>query len=324
MNRSIFSRITRPFCVTCLSLLMLTFVRPALAGPVDPKHLAADTKWFIHLDFDAAKKTDVYAQALDAVKAQFPLESTLNQLKAGIGVNPLTDITGVTIYNTSFEKDVAALIVYAKVDQDMLQLAVSNNPDYKQVAYGKHTLHTWTDNNDGKTKTGCFYGDGMILMADKVETLKMALDVLDGTKTSGSALVKEPAAGAFLYGAADLALLDDKNVSQLLSNSEAATASISEAEGKVVVSVNLTAKNAATAAQLKKLLDGVQAFGVLQTRDLPTVSELIQSVDIANEGAKIVATFKHDSKTILQTLQKLDEENKEKVRKAAATPAPAK
>ena len=67
----------------------------------------------------------------------------------------------------------------------MLQLAVSNNPDYKQVAYGKHTLHTWTDNNDGKTKVGCFYGDGMILLADKAETLKAAVDVLDGTKTAG-------------------------------------------------------------------------------------------------------------------------------------------
>ena len=90
----------------------------------------------------------------------------------------LTDVTGVTVYNTSFEKDVAAVIIYAKVDQELLQLAVSNNPDYKQVAYGKHTLHTWTDNNDGKTKVGCFYGDGMILLADKAETLKAAVLIL--------------------------------------------------------------------------------------------------------------------------------------------------
>ena len=55
---------------------------------------------------------------LDAVKAQYPLEDTLDQLKAGIGVNPLTDVTGVTVYNTSFEKDVAAVIIYAKVDQE--------------------------------------------------------------------------------------------------------------------------------------------------------------------------------------------------------------
>src|SRR5260221_7041787 len=102
MNRSIRSRLAR-LTLLCLSVFLLTFPRPALAGPADPKHLAADTKWFLHLDFEAAKQTVVYAQVLDIVKANFPLEEKLNQLKNGIGVNPLTDITGVTVYNTSFE-----------------------------------------------------------------------------------------------------------------------------------------------------------------------------------------------------------------------------
>jgi len=307
-----------------LTFLTIAFSLPAQAGQADPKHLAANTKWFLHLDFEAAKQTVVYSQVLDLVKAQFPLEETVNQLKNGIGVNPLTDITGVTVYNTSLEKDVAAVIIYAKVNQEMLQLAISNSLDYKQVEYGKHVLHTWTDNNDGKTKVGCFHGDGMILLADKIETLKSAVDVLDGTKSAGSALVKTPPKGAFLYGAVDVtgAQSEDKNISQLLSNSEAATVCAAENEGKVQVTINLATKSPEMAGQLKKMVDGVKAYVELTAKaDHPTVSDLLAKVNVTVDGSKIMGSFEHDAKTILQTLQKIDEENKAKARKAPETPA---
>jgi len=46
---------------------------------------------------------------LDVVRAQFPLEDTLDQVKQALGVNPLTDITAITVYNNSFQKDIAAV-----------------------------------------------------------------------------------------------------------------------------------------------------------------------------------------------------------------------
>jgi hypothetical protein len=297
-------------------LLLAAPHRPAYAGPANPRHDAADAKWNNHLDFEAAKQTALYAQVLDIVKAQFPLEETVAQLKQFIGVNPLTDITAVTIYNNSFEKDVAAVLIYAKVDRALLLQAIAQNPDYKEIEYGKHTINQWTDNNDGKTKVGSFHGDGLIVMGDKLETVKMALDVLDGAKPADSPLVKEPAKGAFLYASADLAQSDDKNVSQLLSNSEAATAYLGERDGNFVVSLNLAAKTPEQANQLKSVLDGVKAFGQLGARELPTAANLISKVQVAVDGNKVVASFTHDSKTLLQTLKKLDEENKAKQKKA--------
>jgi hypothetical protein len=149
-------------------------------------------------------------------------------------------------------------------------------------------------------------------MADQEATLKMAVDVLDGTKPGGSPLVKAPAAaGTFLQVTADLAASNDPNVGQLLSNTEAATAAVTEVEGKVTLNVNLTARTAETGAQIKKMLDGVIAFGELATaRELPTAAALIRQVKVTLDGTHISATFTHDSKTILQTLQKLDAEKK--------------
>jgi hypothetical protein len=312
-------RLTLATC--CLALLSFLTARPAVAGPPNPKHVAADAKWYLHLDVEAAKQTVLYNAVLDAIKATYPLEETVSQLKQFIGVNPLTDISGVTVYNTSFEKDVAAVIIYATVDQTLLTNALAQNRDYKETPYGQHTILSWTDNNDGKHKTGCFFANGIVVMADKEATLKMAIDVLDGAKPAGSPLVKTPAAGTFLSASADLAQADDKNVSQLLSNSEAATASATETDGKLTISINLTAKNEQTAAQIRKMADGLQALGMLAaSHDLPTAAELIKQVQITGEGTKLTATFSHDSKTLLQTLQKLDQENKAKAAKNAAVP----
>ena len=301
----------------CLALFT---VLPAQAEPVVAKHVAKDAKWYVHLDFAAAKKTVLYNTVIEAVRAQFPLDDTLAQVKQFLGVDPLTDIGGLTVYNNSFEKDAAAILIHSNMASEPIRAALAQNGDYKETPYNKHTILSWTDNNDGKHKVGCFYGQGVVLMADKQATLQMAIDVLDGTKPAESPLVKAPAAGAFLYGSADLASSDDKNVSQLLSNSEAATASVTEVDGQATLGVNLTARSAETGAQIRKILDGVIAFGALAaSREAPTAGELIKQVKLTSEGTRISASFTHDSKTILQTLQKLDAEKKAKP--AAKDPA---
>jgi hypothetical protein len=300
--------------------LMLLFLSPlAHAAPPNANHVPADAKWYLHLDLDAAKKTVLFNEILDAVKAQFPVEDVVAQLKAGIGVNPLTDISGVTIFNSSFAKDVAAVVIYAKVDAALLSNALAQNPDYKETVYGKHLLLGWTDKNDGKPKTGCFYGDGIVLMADKVDTLKLAVDTLDGTKPAGSSLVKSPAAGVFLCASADLARSNDPNISQLLSTTVPATASVSEVDGKLEVSLTLTAKTAEQAAQIKKMADGAAAFAQLATQQIPSAAALLKEITVAANGDKVVATFKEDSKTLLQSLTKLGQDYES--HKAPAKPA---
>jgi hypothetical protein len=232
-------------------------------------------------------------------------------VKAFLGVDPLTDITGVTVYNTSFQKDVAAVLLHGQITPGPIQAALSQNPDYRETAYNNHTILSWTDNNDGKHKTGCFYGPGLVVMADREETLRMAVDVLDGGKAGGSALVKAPEAGAFLYGSADLAASEERKVGRLLSNTEAATASAGEVEGKLTVTLRLTARSAETAGQIMKMAEGMMAFGQLATsRDYPTAAGLLQEVKIKSDGTHITATFTHDSKTVIETLKKLDAEKK--------------
>jgi hypothetical protein len=249
LEASMFS-LRKTFSISLMALLAVLPAGRVTADPVNAGHVARDAKWYVHLDFAAAKKTVLYDTVLAAARQRFPVDDTLAQVKAFLGVDPLTDINGVTVYNNSFEKDVAAILIHGRIAPGPIQAALGNNADYKETAYNNHALLSWTDNNDGKHKNGCFYAPGLVLMADQEGTLKMAIDVLDGRKPAESPLVKAPAAGAFVYGSADLAAGNDPKVGQLLSNTEAATASAGEVEGKVTLSVNLTAKNAQTGAQI--------------------------------------------------------------------------
>src|SRR5436190_1339782 len=101
---NVMNRFQRLFLLPLLVLTLLVWSRSVLAGPANAKHVSQDAKWYIHLDFDAAKQTVIYTQILDAIKVQFPLEETLAQVKQFMGVNPLTDISGVTVYSNTFEK----------------------------------------------------------------------------------------------------------------------------------------------------------------------------------------------------------------------------
>jgi hypothetical protein len=292
-----------------IALFMLFCLTPlAQAAPPNANHVPADARWYLHLDFDAFKKTVLFNQILEGVKADYPVEEIVNQLKAGLGVNPLTDINGVTIFNNSFEKDVAAVVVYAKIDAALLSNALAQNPDYKETVYGKHLLLGWTDKNDGKAKTGCFYGDGIVMMADKIDTLKLAVDTLDGAKPGGSSLVKPQAKGVFLCASADLGRSNDPNIAQLLSTTVPATASVGELEGTLEININLTAKTADQAAQIKKMAEGAAAFAKLATQKIPSAAPLLDGITVTAEGDKVNATFKQDSKTLLQTLTKVGQD----------------
>jgi hypothetical protein len=55
----------------------------------------------------------------------------------------------------------------------------------------------------------------------------------------------------------------------------------------------------------------VKAFAQLGAgRDLPTAASLARRVAVAVDGPKVTAAFEHDAKTLLETLVKLDQENK--------------
>ena len=61
--------------------------------------------------------------------------------------------SGATIYNNTFEKDVAGVIIYAKYDKTQLSTALAQSPNYAESDYGAHKIATWSHTAGNMTAT---------------------------------------------------------------------------------------------------------------------------------------------------------------------------
>ena len=125
----------------------------------------------------------------------------------------------------------------------------------------------WTDNNDGKHKNGCFYRDGMVPWPTRLKRSSGKWTCWTAPRRH-SRWSRRAAKGTFLNAAAELGQSDDPNISHILSATEAATASVGETDGKLHLAVHVTAQTP-SGVQIKKILDGLAAFGLLATHELP-------------------------------------------------------
>jgi len=58
----------------------------------------------------------------------------------------------------------------------------------------------------------------------------------------------------------------------------------------------------------RQIDDGAAAFAQLATREIPSAAALLKEITVTATADKVVATFKADSKTLLQTLTKLGQD----------------
>ena len=287
--------------------VVLALAAPSLvqaAGP-NPKHVAADAKWYLHLDLEALRTTELYKLVRAEVEKQFNLEEALAAIKQAAGVDPLNDIQGVTLYNTTHEQNVGGAIFYANIDQELLLKALSQNPTYGQQKYGEYTVHTWQDK--GKTPAGVFYKEGVVVVGDKIETLKVLIDVLDGKKAGGSELVKERP-GTFMLGAAKgLAELADRPNAKFLANAESMELAMSEKAGKLAGSLAMTMVSAERAAQVKNMAEGVKSWVAFNPDAPKEVIDMVGKITLSVDGARVVAAFEQNSADFLKQLKNLDD-----------------
>jgi len=79
---------------------------------------------------------------------------------------------------------------------------VRMNSTFKSAEYGKYSVDSWIDENKPGSQRifGVWHGTDRLLLSQGEDTIKTALDVLDGKAdtTAGKTLIGEPLKGAFL------------------------------------------------------------------------------------------------------------------------------
>jgi RpiB/LacA/LacB family sugar-phosphate isomerase len=125
----------RFIALTAIVLLSAGFVS---AGPLVPKDLRSDTKWFGHVDFEAVRSLKLLQDFKDKCPVYQKCQAKMQELAKKLGMNPMEDVLGATLYSNRYGGHVGVCLVYVKKldQQKMVSLLKEKHPDYKTSEYG--------------------------------------------------------------------------------------------------------------------------------------------------------------------------------------------
>ncbi len=283
--------------LTAIVLLSAGF---ASAGPIVPKDIGSDAKWFGHVNFEAIRSLKLVQELKDKCPIHQQCQAKMQELAKKLGMNPMEDVLGATLYSNRYGGHVGVCLVYVKKldQQKMVSLLKEKHPDYKTTEYGSRTLYIWTVKHHGKKidLTGTFANDKLIVIGDIDEQVKAALDVLDG-KIPGlakdAALLKGIAKNALLASRAIDVSEDYRKTARcpVLQNCKAAMVIWAEKDGQITGEYEFTTDSEQTAKNFKAIVDGLKAMGELRCGNIPAIKKVMDGLKCSAKGDSFTATF---------------------------------
>jgi len=279
-------------------VLMLAWGTLAQAGPVQFQHVPADAAWLAHVDADAARASAVMEKTYEACVADAGLAKVFEVMEEKCGVDPRTDLHGLTLYGTKIARGHGVMIVRADMDQEKLVERAKKTADYRTIEYGEHEIHTWTKKKGPRERTaaGAFHQSNTLLLASGVGTLKTAIDALDGKgkslKTGKKPLAaKVPKGTIFLLRA--IGIGDSPMAAKRPFCSQLIDFSYAEGEhgDRWSGHIEVTAESEEVAEHAKEALAGFRAVLWMASDPAPKLQKLLDEVDITQDGRVVKADF---------------------------------
>jgi len=269
--------------------LVLGLTTMVQAAPLNPKNVAEDAKWVVHVDVDAMRASYVVQQAYHEFMEKCPLGKIaapiFDKSRELIGMDPRHDLQGMTLYGSQVGKEQGVLIVFANVDQKLLTEKVKKAREHKSSTYGSYEIHTWIhkDKRGERPAAGAFFGDKGIVFSGSEAEVKAALDVLDGKKAGLKCeflAAEVPQGTTLLVRAAGIADAKLPCKSQVAKQVEAVGVVMGENEKKSFLHVKLVAKSAEVAGLMGEVGEGIRALGMLHAIDCPKDKPLVENLKV--------------------------------------------
>ena len=270
------------------------------AGPIVPKDIAADAKWFGHVNCEALRSLQLVQNLKDKCPIHKQCQAKMEELATKLGMNPMEDILGATLYSTRYDEQIGVALIYVKkLDREkMASLLKEKHPDDKTSEYGSHTLHMWTVEHHEKKMnlTGTCATDNLIVIGVDAEQVKLALDVLDGKKpclAEDAPLLKDIAKNAlFACRGIDIPEAYHKTTRCIvLQNCRAATVVWAEKDGQITGEYQFTTDSEETAKNFKAIVDGFKAMAELHCSNIPAIKKVMDGLKCNAKGDSFTAAF---------------------------------
>lgn len=244
-------------------LILATAISSAIAAPGEFKPAATSSKatWFAHLDLVSLRSSEIGKQLIGKLDGESKRQ--LRQFERMLNFHPINDLDSVTVYGTSKDPEKAIALIRGKFDTQRLTGVAEDANDYKTVAHGKSTIHSWKDGS--KRIYASIVSENLVAIGPELELLRTALDVtngdgaaLDPTKIFGHL---EAAHAPILIASANLSALGTLDIdSSLVRKIQSVYISAGEKDGKLLGYAAVKTADKRSAKLVDNMLHGVLAL----------------------------------------------------------------
>ncbi len=300
---------------TLLLAALFAACHAAIAGPLQPRQIAEDAKWMVHLDVEKFVTTQLGGQLGRQFIDRHFAKPTRDLDQWGIEFD-WRDIHGLTAYGTDFDKagsGGAVLVIDSTFDFaealevviDRLAAAGSAEQPIEKLQKEPYAIYS----AKGEAFGTAFDKNTFLLAKSRVD-LEKARSVLAGKARNLAATAKAPKTlgdtGGFLFAAVTDGFQTKAKLppqASGLKNAQSGQFSAGEKADKVFVSLSLDTRDAESATKIQQVLQGLLALAALSQDANQELATLAQGARVAGEDNSFRVSLKIPSETVLAKIR---------------------
>ncbi len=283
------------------------------SASLPPAQVPADAIWYLHLDLDKFKTTQVgqwFMGELDKPEIQQKLAA----FQALFNFDPRKKLKDCTLFSRGNSPEDAVLILRGTFDTDRLAVLARMGKEYRSRQHRDYTIHGWLDESR-KTKSGgsphsygAIHSSGAVVLGQKDQRVAEALDVMDGLKPGldkGKYFAEAGPARetAVLVGAARRTEgAQFAPNAEILKHFKTMNVSANEAEEHLKIDLGVEAESEEAARTLQAMAQGLLAWVAFQG-DQTGAARWLQGLSVAQKGSLVSASLKLPAVDAIQILK---------------------
>lgn len=273
-------------------LLGLSLGAAALAGPLQPAHIAADARWLIHLDLEALQPTTV-GQTLAREAIEPKMSEAAAALKLHLGFDfDWRRIRSLTLYGWEYggperlrgvmlmDTDLDLVTAFDRALQKQAEWGHAQDGDLQLIEGGPQPLYCIKEDLYVALQPGA----PAILGKARRTTLRARQVLIGGAPNlntaPGLANLANAGRGEFLLVAAEGfgAAAPDTPQARVLKMADTLRFSLAETAGQLQAALNLGTRSAETAQQMLQVIQGMTALVALSQTDNADLQKLVNGL----------------------------------------------
>jgi hypothetical protein len=293
--------------VLALTLVfILTLPQVTSAASLKTAIIPADAQWVVHVDIERLVSTKLFELIMARKDSKDILEGK-NKMVEKLGIDPLKDLTGITIFGSGKGEKNAVVSLTGNLNKTHLVSLVKQVKDHKELKHGKHTIYQWED-----AGFGAFVKDNMLLMGKAEESIRNALDVIAGKKKSikntqlMSYLQEVPKGAVIQMVVDDISSVVGKSEPMILQKTGMAFFMAMEKDEALNLKLKMTTDTNETAANIGQIINGFVAMARMQVQSKEEIKDkalkLLDALKVSIKGNVIEMGITYPSAEILDFL----------------------